>query len=80
MAVKANNDIGNNWEFGALRIKYWKRLALLLILIGVIIFCLQIRMLQCGNAKIVKEPLRTPKTLPDGETLPGGVSLPRGGE
>ena len=66
MAVKTNNDIDNKWEFGAVIIKQWKKVSLLLILTGIIIFCLQVRMLQCGNAKIIKEPLRTPKTLPAG--------------
>ena len=61
-----SNDIDNKWEFGAVIIKQWKKVALLLILIGIIIFCLQIRLLQCGDAKIIKEPLRTPKTLPMG--------------
>ena len=61
-----SNDIDNKWEFGAVIIKQWKKVALLLILIGIIIFCLQIRMLKGGNAKIIKEPLRTPKTLPVG--------------
>ena len=48
----------NKYEFGAFLLKYWLKCIAILIVIGIIIFILQIKSFQCGDTKIEKQPLK----------------------
>jgi hypothetical protein len=47
------------WEFGAFIINHWIKVIILLCISGIIVSILQIKSIQCGDAKIEKQPLKT---------------------
>lgn len=56
---KLHNIPENKYEFGAFLVRHWLKCIAILLCTGIIIFILQIRSFQCGDAKIEKQPLKT---------------------
>jgi len=58
------HEIDNKYEAGTSifkeALKKWWAAAFLIIIIGIVIFVLQVRTLQCGNVIIERDPIKTP--------------------
>lgn len=52
----------NKWSFGIFIIDHWLKVISILIVAGMIVCLLQIKTFQCGNTKIVKQPIETRRT------------------